>query len=505
MMKPPKNQNNEENTDPVPLSEAEMKAMTDFYSFYENRDLAQIMIDHDFLPPTPKDKEGNKQWQIDEMALRLEYCKATRINIVFANKLNKIQNSYSPPADVHSMYFGQKHPRAEFELIESSNTVCKLRCRLHPGMAWIPVTFDIVDAQDQKLIKEKSVHWKGNGIQNMLAKNCRIKAENILDRSFVGNTPVEYSEEENPSTQKIEEEVKTQIVSFSKPESPKPFTPPISVEPEPIKEEVYEIAEIVEPVNEPINTSPITPEEIKEIRDQKISELPPSANDPIEVLEPVNMLAREEVLEPEPQEEESKRKTKKTSKKSIKDITEKPDTSFLNKDPLKEIPMKELKKPFGMSQLTINDPKFHNEITYNRIGDDWYRSLTIQEFMELAAIDMNITAFQTVLQQVYPDLLPKIDAQFQILLKETNESEKLAVLYHDALSMIENPPELSIVDLKYMELMEKMILGLEKLAIILKKEQPENPLEFIMKASQGKWTNKEAVWGYKYIQARGLI
>jgi hypothetical protein len=506
MIKPPKQK--EETCEPAPLSDSELKSMTDFHSFYQYRDLAQIMIDHDFLPPIPTGKEYDKQWQIDELALRLSYCAAAEISEIFANKLNKIQNSYSIPADVHSRYFSKKHRSAEFETLESTNELCRIRCHLKPSLPWITVTFDIVDAQDQKLIKEKSVHWKGNGIQNMLAKNCRAKAETILDRSFIGNASVEYSEEEPKSMQKIEEDSKTQIISFSKDESPKTFTPPISIEAEPVQEEpIAEVFEILESSSE-ANLAPFTPEEIKEIRDQKISELPPSPDAPPEIMEtldiidetvaPVNEITPI-IIKEEIKEEKSSRKEKKAKK------GDKPDLSFLDKKSLKETEIKELRKPFGMSQLTIKDPKYHTEFYYKRIGDDWFRSFTIKESRELIGIDMNIVAFTNVLQSYNSDILPKIQTQYENLIHESNETEKLVVLFHDAMTMIENPPDLAIIDNKYFEMMNNMVSAMEKVAEVIKTTKPEDVLGFIVGASKGKWTNKEALWGYKYMEARGLI
>jgi antitoxin component HigA of HigAB toxin-antitoxin module len=109
------------------------------------------------------------------------------------------------------------------------------------------------------------------------------------------------------------------------------------------------------------------------------------------------------------------------------------------------------------------------------------------------------------LQQAYPDQLPLIHAEYLKLLEESNENEKLVVLFHDAMTMIENPPEMSIVDLKYFELMTNIVVAMEKAATIIKDTKPANPIQFIIDASKGKWTNKEATWGYKYMEARGLI
>lgn len=485
-------------------------------SWNRNRDMAQIMVEHDLLPPLPKGKEEDKQWQIDELTLRLEFCYAEEISVIYANKLNKIQNSYSIPARVHSNYFKKIHRKAEFEILESSNKICKMRCRLNPNMNWFPVTFDIIDAQDQKLLDKNNRNWLGNGAQNMLAKNCRHKAELILDPSILGSPTMEENLSENLpeiSTEESYEEQeftqqqaiidKTQIMSFSKSSE--------KIVEEPKSEEVFEVVDIVEPFDsesEPINNQPFTPEEIKEIRDQKISELPPSPDAPPEIMEtldiidetvaPVNEITPI-IIKEEIKEEKSSRKEKKAKK------GDKPDLSFLDKKSLKETEIKELRKPFGMSQLTIKDPKYHTEFYYKRIGDDWFRSFTIKESRELIGIDMNIVAFTNVLQSYNSDILPKIQTQYENLIHESNETEKLVVLFHDAMTMIENPPDLAIIDNKYFEMMNNMVSAMEKVAEVIKTTKPEDVLGFIVGASKGKWTNKEALWGYKYMEARGLI
>jgi hypothetical protein len=487
MMKEPKQKEMDDFEDRVAAVQLQLAP-----SWNKNRDMATIMVEHELLPPIPKGKELDKQWQIDELTLRLEFCYAEEISVIYANKLNKIQNSYSLPARVHSNYFKKAHRKAEFEILESSNETCRMRCRLNPTSAWFPVTFDIIDAQDNKLLEKNNPNWKGNGAQNMLAKNCRHKAELILDPSILGNMIMEENLPEIPDTEEEEKEIKTQIVSFSKTDSvkPSPFAP-IAMDIPTIEPAVMDIIEIVEPSSEAVIEShnkaieedhgSFTAQELTQIRDQKISELPPGSNTEPEILDHFEegMLEQAEL--------------------------EKADTSFLDKTPLKESNPVELRKPFGMAQLTINDPKYHTQQFYDRIGDDWFRSFTIKESIELAGVDMNIEAFVNVLTPTYPDQLPKIQAKYTALIKESMDSEKLVVLFHDAMTMVENPPDQSIIDLKYFELMTNMAVAMEKVAELIKATKPENPMQFIIDASKGKWTNKEALWGYKYMEARGLI
>jgi len=504
MIKPPKQKEEMDDFDErVAAVQLQMEPSWNRY-----RSMAQTMIDHDFLPPIPTDKEFNKQWQIDELALRLEFCKAEEISEIYANKLNKIQNSYTIPARVHSNYFKKIHRRAKFQILESSNTICKLRCRLEPTDDWVPVTFDIIDAQDQKLLDKKNKNWLGNGVQNMLAKNCRHKAELILDPSILGEPTMEENlleipAEEEPSTQQIEEESKTQIVSFSKP-----------IEPSQIQtEEVFEVLqedlnelteafEIVESPSEAVietndkqiesNTKPFTPEEIQTIRDQKISELPPSKDAPIEMMEPIDMLAREEILapmDPQPIEE-----------KVLDPVVEDP------KDP--EIKEEELRKPFAMEQLTINDPKYHTQAIYDIVGDDWFAAFTKGNSKSALWVDENLTIYRSVITKFYPDAekspLATIEAEYKKLLEGVNESEKLIVCYHDALFHIDNFP-FNILDVAYLEKM-LFIIEIMKTFKPIKTEKDEIKAEFFdwfTKKNQGN--SKESLWGYNYMVARGLI
>jgi len=543
-------------------------------TFYKYRNIAEIMLQHNQLPQVPKEFKDDLKYRRDELALRIEYCRAKGFPEIFANDLQNISGRLSIGVDTAASLFKQAYPHAQFKLIQSTDMIHEMLCRTSPSEAWIPMKFTITDAQNLHLLDKKNVHWDGfSGKQKMLAKCNFRNSFNVMDRTVCNGMSIE---EEGlspdivlPTIPLIHNAVEVLV------ENPEIIHSNIPIPPQ--AEPVMEIMEIVDDLpktkeleakTQIINFSKPTAEEIQEIRDQKISELPPTMDNAPEMdmdydfvdelidkrfeseegkvigdynyksicmkcnknkpncnggtgncyecdfkLCPQDFkadgtpLTLEELkARSEAEEQERLKKMSKTKqpKKSIKDITEKPSNT------LPEIPIqKELVKPWPLSgALTINDESLHTAENYTKIGEDWFASITLNESKELVITDQNIVGFELAINTICPEKLSGIQAHYQKLIKDPlNGKDRLALLYHDACTMIDNPPAMNLLDLAYFKLMLNMVKGVEKMAEVMKGTQvkEDDRLDFMLKASNGKWTPKDCAWGLRYMLARGLI
>jgi hypothetical protein len=497
-------------------------------TFYKYRNIAEIMLKHNQLPQIPKEFKDDIAYRKDELALRIEYCHAKGFPEIFANDLQNISGRLGIGVDTAASLFKQAYPHSQFKLIRSTDTEHIMKARASPNEDWQDFKFTIIDAQKLHLLEKNNPHWEGySGRQKMLAKSnfknsfyimdrtvlngMSIEEEGLSDEVILPTVPIIHHAEvtlaENP------EVIQSQPISNP---SPEPALEPVEevveavvelgdskqieesvkteiVNPKELREELMPYKAVEHEAEVILNTKPFTSEEIAQIRADKIKEMPPSPDAEPEVVEEV-----EEVPIEEP-----KRKEKK-SKKPMKD-TLKPDTSFLNKTPLKESTPVELRKPFGMSQLTINDPKYHTPEIYEMIGDDWFTSFTKGEVKGDLWADANLTVYQMLVKEYDEKAAVKIDAKYKEFLKESNDSEKLIVCYHDALTAIENPIPLNILDFKYME---KMIFIIEILKTFKSTktntdEIREEFFKWVTDKNQGN--SKEALWAWKYMTARKML
>lgn len=483
-------------------------------NFGKYRPIAEIYMDHGHFPPVPKEKLNDEQYKKDEYAIRLSYCHARGIPEDFANELQLIQGALGIGIDTAMSLFKTAHPFAQFDVLEANDREHKMNVRINPSKPWTYFVFTIIEAQELGYLKKNNKNWEGiNGRQNMIAKNNYSFAIKALDRgclhgmtiidtgfydmqqipaipttdkiiegltqnpeviqsSFViepaAESAIEPVEEvveavvEVPSTQAVEEAVQTEIIN-----------------PKELRDELTHVEANDHELESSFNTTSISPEEIKQIRDEKIKELPPSPTAEPEQVEEVA-----EVI-PEPKKENIK-----------------PDTSFLNKKP-------ELVKPWEFNELTVNDQTLHTAENYARLGEDWFCSLKVEEVNDAQIRDQNIIAYGLVIDQVCPQLKAQIFQIFDALIAEPlNHSDRLTVLFHDALVQCDPKPDIPFIDTIYFQKMVKMIFGIEIVAKAMKKQQiieSGQQIDFMVKSSKNLWDAKDCAFALRYMHARNLL
>jgi hypothetical protein len=187
-----------ENFDPPALTSEEQQAMTEMPSFYKYREAAEIMMQHEMFVKDSKNR--GKQWQIDDLALKLEHCKALGIPSTFANSLYPSNGRFNMSIDVMSWIVTHKAADAEFLCTLSNEKMCIIMCRrtkVNKEAKWIPVTYTIEMARANGLVK--GVHWN-NDAANMINKNAYAHAYRTVCRVELANA---YIPEEIPTSEMI--------------------------------------------------------------------------------------------------------------------------------------------------------------------------------------------------------------------------------------------------------------------------------------------------------------
>jgi hypothetical protein len=511
-------------------------------NFGKYRPIAEIYMEHGHFPPVPKDKMNDEQYKKDEYAIRLSYCHARGIPEDFANELQLIQGSLGIGIDTAMSLFKSAHPFAQFDIIKSNDVVHEMNVRINPSKPWTPFKFTITEAQNLGYLKKNNVNWEGyNGRQNMIAKNNYSFAVKALDRGCLhGMTIIDtgFYEMQSTSTDTHVEPQKTEVVSFAKmqaivenKEEPKPTPLPA---PAPTPEPIMEVYEIMEPepipdVKPEINFSPISKAELTQIKEEKIASLPPPP-DHVEIMETNQedmeyVITSPPIIDDDDFKDEIKEETKmieggivtpETIEKINNDIppSEEPKSEEPKKPKLPKTKQtkkadikKEIKKPFPMTQLTINDPDYQTQDIYEKITEDWFASFTVAEFTELVVDDGNIEAFRTAIDTLAPERKGDIEQRFYEIISDPSAlGDFVALVYHDAIMGIENPPAINLIDFAYLKLILKDIDQLEKFAQMQPLATDKSQEQFLEQASkfQINWSPKKLAWGYKYLKAREL-
>lgn len=500
-------------------------------SFYKYRNIAEIMIKHNQLPQVPKEFKDDLEYRKDELALRIEYCRAKGFPEIFANDLQNISGRLGIGVDTAASLFKHAYPESQFKLILSTDTEHIMKARASPNDDWQDFKFTMVEAQKLHLLDKNNPHWEGySGRQKMLAK-CNFKNSfYIMDRTVMNGMTIEeegLSDDlvlptvplikqaertllENPEVMQTSfviqpaaepaiepvEEVVEAVVEVLDPKVGDPKDPAKIekeivteiVDPKELRDELTHVEAVEHELESSLNSQPFSPEEIKQIRDDKIKELPPSPDAAPEQVEEVAEVA------PEPIKENIK------TKKPIESL--KPDISFLNKKP-------ELVKPWEFNELIVNDQTLHTAENYARLGEDWFCSLKVDEVNDAQIRDQNIIAYGLVIDQVCPQLRDQIFQTFELLKAEPlNHSDRLTVLFHDAMVQCDPKPDIPFIDTIYFQKMAKLCFGIEVVAQDMKNHHiTESGAQFdhMKKASKNLWDAKDCAFALRYMHARNLL
>jgi hypothetical protein len=542
-------------------------------NFGKYRPIAEIYMEHGHFPPVPKEKQNDEQYKKDEYAIRLSYCHARGIPEDFANELQLIQGALGIGIDTAMSLFKTAHPFAQFDVLEANDREHKMNVRINPSKPWTYFVFTIIEAQELGYLKKNNKNWEGiNGRQNMIAKNNYSFAIKALDRGCLhGMTIIDtgfYDMQQIPAipttdkiieglTQNPEviqssfviepaaesaiepvEEVVEAVVEVLDPKVGDPKDPAQIekeivteiVDPKELRDELTHVEASDHELESTFNTTPISPEEIQQIREDKIKELPPSPDAAPEQVEEVAEAEPEYIYgewkgsdvcmicnkhknnvsihngtcfecdNPNGFDEQAYLKMMAELKKSREPI--KPDTSFLNKKP-------ELVKPWEFNELTVNDQTLHTAENYARLGEDWFCSLKVDEANDEMIRDQNIIAYGLVIDQVCPQLRDQIFQTFELLKAEPlNHSDRLTVLFHDAMVQCDPKPDIPFIDTIYFQKMAKLCFGIEVVAQDMKNHHiTESGAQFdhMKKASKNLWDAKDCAFALRYMHARNLL
>lgn len=166
-------------------------------SFYKFRNAAELMMNHGMFAKPPKQHEGDRQWQIDDLALKLEYCKANNIPAVYANSIYPVNGKFSMEIDLMSWLVSTKAPDAQFITIKSDDQECIVKARrtlIDKNAPWIEFKYTLTMAKAAGLIKPTATQWIQNP-SNMINKNAYALAYRGVCRAELSNA---YIPEELP-------------------------------------------------------------------------------------------------------------------------------------------------------------------------------------------------------------------------------------------------------------------------------------------------------------------
>lgn len=177
------------------------KELPEVPSFYKYRDIAKIMMDHGMFIKSSK----GLQWQIDDLALKLEHCKVLQIPMTWANSLYIGNGKFGMEIDLMSWIVRTQCPDAQFILDHGDERECVIlgrRTLLDPNSAWKPFRYTIEMAQANNLIRGSN--WTLNP-SNMLNKNAYANAYRGLCRAELQNSYIKEeigADEETEGIQK---------------------------------------------------------------------------------------------------------------------------------------------------------------------------------------------------------------------------------------------------------------------------------------------------------------
>jgi len=166
-------------------------------SFYKFRDIAKIMMNHNMFIKTDK----GLQWQIDDLALKLEHCKTLQIPMTWANSLYIGNGKFGMEIDLMSWIVRTQCPDAQFILDHGNAVECVIKGRrtiMDKNAPWQEFKYTIEMAKANNLIRGSN--WLLNPA-NMVNKNAYANAYRGLCRAELQNS---YIREEIGADEDIE-------------------------------------------------------------------------------------------------------------------------------------------------------------------------------------------------------------------------------------------------------------------------------------------------------------
>lgn len=173
------------------------KELPEVPSFYKYRDIAKTMMDHNMFIKSDK----GLQWQIDDLALKLEHCKTLQIPMTWANSLYIGNGKFGMEIDLMSWIVRTQCPDAQFVLDHGDDKECVImgrRTLINPNAPWRPFKYTIEMAKANNLIRGSN--WLLNPA-NMINKNAYANAYRGLCRAELQNSYIKEeigADEEKP-------------------------------------------------------------------------------------------------------------------------------------------------------------------------------------------------------------------------------------------------------------------------------------------------------------------
>ena len=116
---------------------------------------------------------GKRQKESDlEYMMRIQYCAVMDIPYCLINKTYILKGVVSQMVEIKMMKLRKAYPRAEINVVMSSDTKCIMKGRIGPQENWIKREFTIEKANTLKLYHKDKAQWTENPA-NMLVTRCK--------------------------------------------------------------------------------------------------------------------------------------------------------------------------------------------------------------------------------------------------------------------------------------------------------------------------------------------
>lgn len=236
------------------------KELPEVPTFYKYRDIAKTMMDHGMFIKSNK----GLQWQIDDLALKLEHCKVCNIPMTWANSLYIANGKFGMEIDLMSWIVRTQCPDAQFVFDHGNDKECVIKGRrtiLNPNAPWQDFKYTLEMAQANNLIRGSN--WLLNQ-SNMINKNAYANAYRGLCRAELENAYIKEEIGADEDSEPIQKAPKAK--KESPPTAPKEIPPALTKKEyvdDVTPEESYDEVEIT-------STTPLTIDQTVELAKQLI-------------------------------------------------------------------------------------------------------------------------------------------------------------------------------------------------------------------------------------------